>query len=67
MRIFRYSKGIKKPIVEHMKYKDIKKEIGSAKPTYTNTVEIESDTFKSLVHKEYYNSLHLGYHNQEKK
>lgn len=67
MRIFRYSRGIKKPIVEQMKYKQIKKEIGSAKPTYTSTVQLESDTFNSLVHKEYYNSLHSGYHNHNKK
>lgn len=65
MRIFRYSKGIKKPIVEHMKYKDIKKEIGSVKPTYKRTIKIENDNFNSLVHKEFYNSSRLEYHEDD--
>lgn len=67
MRIFRYSNGVKRPIIENMRYQEIKKEIGSAKPTYSSTVQIESDNFNSVIHKEYYNFMSTDYHTHKEK
>lgn len=57
MRIFRYSKGIKKPDVEFMTYKDAKKEVSHAQLTYSSTTQIADDGFNNLIHKEYYNKI----------
>lgn len=57
MRIFRYSKGIKKPDIDFMPYKRAKKEVNSAKLTYSSTSEIVDDNFNNIIHKEYYNSI----------
>lgn len=43
MRIWRASRNCDKPIVEKKSYKNIKKELGSAKPNYTRKIEIIND------------------------
>jgi len=57
--IFRYSKGIKKPEVSEMTYFEAKEKIGSAKPTYSQTILLNDDVsgFRNTITKEYYNIL----------
>ena len=57
--IFRYSKGIKKPEVSEMTYFEEKEKIGSAKPTYSQTILLNDDVsgFRNTITKEYYNIL----------
>lgn len=57
MQIYRYSKGVKKPVVEYMTYGDIKKEQVGCK-TYSKSVEIsvEDGSFNEVINYEYYNS-----------
>lgn len=56
-RIYRYSKGIKKPTSEYMTYKNATKRVSKNSMTYKSTVLVETDKgFKNLIHKEWYNS-----------
>ena len=57
--IFRYSKGIKKPEVSEMTYFEAKEKIGSAKPTYSQTILLNDNVsgFSNTITKEYYNVL----------
>ncbi len=59
--IFRYSKGIKKPDVSIVSYKDAKEKVGAAKLTYSKTVAIEdSETnFRNTLQYEYYNKVRI--------
>lgn len=55
-QLYRYSKGIKKPVSIYKSYSDAKKEVGSHKPTFTTTFVVSSDDgFTNIIHKEYYN------------
>lgn len=49
MNIYRTSKGIKPPERIRMKYKDIKKIVGSAKPHYSKVYDIKSDDFENTI------------------
>lgn len=56
-KLYRFSKGIKIPESEYITYSEAKKRIGSGKPTYKNTIFIQSDNgFENTIHCEYYNS-----------
>lgn len=55
MNLYRRSKGITFPERVDMKYKDIKKVVGSAKPHYQKSYEIESDDFKNTITFHQYN------------
>lgn len=57
MRIFTWSKGIKKPEIEYKEYKDAKKEVSSDKLTFKSSSQIIDDNYDTIIHKEYYNSL----------
>lgn len=56
--IFRYSKGIKKPVVSRVTYSEAKEKASSAKLTYSKTIVLEDPEkdFKNTIHYEYYNS-----------
>lgn len=56
-QLYRYSKGIKKPISEYITYEEAKKKISSDKLTFSNTLQIVTDNeFQNTIHYEYYNS-----------
>lgn len=49
MNLYRKSKGIQKPNREEMKFKDIKKVVGSATPHYQKSYHIENEDFENTV------------------
>ncbi|EJP0467880.1 hypothetical protein [Nocardia sp. NPDC019309] len=49
MNMYRKSKGIIKPEREEMKFKDIKKVVGSATPHYQKSYHIENDDFENTI------------------
>lgn len=49
MNMYRKSKGIIKPEREEMKFKDIKKVVGSAQPHYQKSYHVESDDFQNTI------------------
>ena len=53
---FRKSRGIKYPDRKKMKYKEAKKEVGSAKPNFSSVTNIENDGFTNTISFEEYNS-----------
>jgi hypothetical protein len=57
--IFRFSKGIKKPIVSNVPYGMAKEKIGSAKPTFSKSVALKDteNDFENELTYEYYNIL----------
>lgn len=56
MKLYRTSRGIKKPNRVRMKYEDLKKEVvGSAKPHYSRVYKIDEENFKNTVIHEQYN------------
>lgn len=55
MRIYRTSRGIKKPQKIVMTPNDLKKYIGSHEPTYQKLIELLDDDFQSLIFTRYYN------------
>jgi len=56
-QLYRYSKGIKKPVSEYISYDKAKEKISSDKLTYSNTLQITTDNdFQNTIHYEYYNS-----------
>ena len=57
--IFRCSKGIKKPDVSVVEYKNAKEKASSGKLTFTKTVALEDpeSDFKNTLQYEYYNSM----------
>lgn len=58
MHIFRWSRGVKRPDVEYMKYEKAKEKAGSPQPTYTEskTLTDEKSGFTSILAHEYYNT-----------
>lgn len=59
-QLYRCSKGIIKPKSEYLHYYEVKRKIGSAQPTFTNTVSVVTDNgFSNIIHKEYYNLKRL--------
>jgi hypothetical protein len=55
MNIVRKSKGMEYPPRLDMKYKEAKKIVGSAKPHYEKSYELEKDDFKNTLSYEQYN------------
>lgn len=55
MNLFRKSRGIVYPERQRMKYKELKKIVGSAKPTYSKSIEIEQNDFQNTINYEQYN------------
>lgn len=56
-QLYRFSKGIKKPVSEYITYDKAKEKISSDKLTYSNTLQITTDNdFQNTIHYEYYNS-----------
>lgn len=55
MNLFRRSKGIEYPERERMKYKEFKKIVGSAKPTFEKSFNIEENDFQNTINYEQYN------------
>ena len=55
MRLFRTSKGIVYPDRVEMPYKDAKKIVGSRKPHYKKSYEIQNDDFSNTITYEQYN------------
>lgn len=55
MNLYRKSKGIKFPERKKMSYKNVKKIVGSAKPHYRKTYDIENDDFENKITFEQYN------------
>jgi len=49
MNIYRKSKGIAKPERQEMKFKDVKKVVGSTKPHYQKSYHIENDDFTNTI------------------
>lgn len=49
MNIFRKSRGCDYPVREKIKYKDIKKIVGSTKPHYQTVKKIENDDFTNTI------------------
>ena len=60
MNLYRKSKGIQMPESEEMKYEDIKKVVGSAKPNYTKQIVVEKDDFTNTITYEQYNMKRGG-------
>lgn len=59
MNLFRKSKGIVYPERQRMKYKEIKKIVGSAEPTYKKSITVENDDFTNTINYEQYNLKRL--------
>ena len=59
MNLYRKSKGIKFPDEEYMKFADVKKIVGSAKPTFTRTVVIRDDMSNQVLNEVTYQSYNL--------
>ena len=56
-QLYRFSKGIKKPVSEYISYDEAKEKISSDKLTYSNTLQITiNNDFQNIIHYEYYNS-----------
>lgn len=58
--LYRISKGIKKPLIEMMTYKEAKEKIGNHVPTYSNGLSLilpsaTNNSFKKIIY-EYYNT-----------
>lgn len=56
--LYRFSRGIKKPIKEYWEYKQIKEKVGLAQPTYSNCISlIDTDlNYNNKIIYEYYNT-----------
>lgn len=55
VNLYRKSAGIRFPERERMKYRDMKKIVGFAKPHYEKTYNIENEEFDNIIHYEQYN------------
>lgn len=56
-RIFRYSKGIKKPEIIITTYKEAQKEVNIRDLVYEDTIQIETENgYKNIIHYEQYNT-----------
>ena len=59
MNIYRKSKGIRFPDERYMKFSEIKKEVGSAKPTFSRTVVIRDDSTNRVLNEITYQNYNL--------
>lgn len=59
MNIYRKSKGIKFPDEQYMKFSDVKKIVGSAKPTFAKTIVIKDLTTDRIFNEITYKSYNL--------
>lgn len=57
MRVFTWSKGIKKPEVEYTDYATAKKEVSSDKLTFSSSLRLKDEKYQTVIHKEYYNKI----------
>lgn len=57
MHIFRWSRGVKKPTVEHMTYSRAKEKVSAATLTYSKTTLLEDGDFSNVLRHEYYNMV----------
>lgn len=56
-KLYRFSKGIKKPESEYMTYEEATKDLDEKDLTWKNTLHIETETgFENTIHREYYNT-----------
>lgn len=57
--LYRFSKGIKKPNIYYDTEENAQKKVGSAKPTYEKSIQLEDieKDFKKILNYRYYNSL----------
>ena len=55
MNLYRKSKGIVEPVRQKMKFKDVKKVVGSVKPNYQKKITVESDDFTNTIQYLQYN------------
>lgn len=57
--LYRCSKGIEKPVIFYDTEKNAQKKVGSAKPTYEKSIQLEDveKDFKKVLNYRYYNSL----------
>ena len=56
-KLYRFSKGIKKPVSVYITYEKAKEKVSSDKLTFQNTLQISTDNdFQNTIHYEYYNS-----------
>lgn len=55
MRVYRTSRGLKKPLKLRVNPHDLKKYIGSCEPTYQKMIQLFDDDFESLIYTRYYN------------
>lgn len=60
MNIYRKSKGIKFPAEQYMKFSDVKKMVGSAKPTFSKTVVIRDSGTDRVFNEITYQSYNLN-------
>ena len=59
MNIYRKSKGIKFPSEEYMKFSEVKKIVGSARPTFSKTIVIRDDLTNRVLNEISYQSYNL--------
>ena len=59
MNIYLKSKGIKFPSEEYMKFSEVKKIVGSAKPTYSKTIVIRDDLTNRVLNEISYQNYNL--------
>ena len=59
MNLYRKSKGIRLPERERMKFKDVKRKVGFAKPHFEKTYQIDREDFKNTIHFQQYNLKRL--------
>ena len=59
MNIYRKSKGIKFPSEEYMKFSEVKKIVGSARPTFSKTIVIRDDLTNRVLNEISYRSYNL--------
>ena len=59
MNLYRHSRGIKKPDRLNMSYKEAKKYVEGATPTYSRKINYESDEFENTIIYEHYNTKRI--------
>ena len=55
-QLYRYSRGIEKPVSTYMTYGQALQLINKDKLTYMQTLKIKDDDFSNIIHTEFYNS-----------
>jgi hypothetical protein len=55
-QLYRYSRGIEKPVSTYMTYGQALQLVNKDKLTYMQTLKIKDDDFSNIIHTEFYNS-----------